>query len=272
MRGAIIGDVIGSVFEHHNISYKDFPLFVPYHGHLQRPTDDSILTCAVALKFLKDAKCPEADIFTAEPVETFKDAIYLIGNMYPDAGYGKGFRSWLSSDDPEPYGSFGNGAAMRCSPAGWVAKTAEEAYTLGVETTLCTHNHEESYKAAGLVAELIFRARNGESKEALKERASRDYTVENVFEEIEKGRFHVSCQRTMPVALQAFFESTSLEDAIRTAISYGGDSDTIAAITGSIAEAYYGLDEYLWVHTTSYLQDELLRYIIEPFCRMYCGD
>lgn len=263
MKGAIIGDIVGSGFEFSNTFDYNFPFFA---GDSEF-TDDSAMTCAVALKFLKDAKNEKADMIAAGPVESFTDALYFMGNRYPYLSYGGRFRRWLREDDPQPYGSWGNGAPMRSSPAGYVAKSAKEAYDLGVETALPTHNHPEGMRAAGLTAELVWRARNGETMEQMKERAREEYAVENVIDGVNiiKGVFYVDSMKTMPVALQAFFDSTSFEDAIRKAVSFGGDSDTIGAITGAIAEAYYGVDEDIWNRAKEFLPVELAECIVEPF-------
>ena len=167
--------------------------------------------------------------------------------------------STISCPYLKSYNSWGNGAPMRCSPAGWLASSPEKAFELGMYTAGPTHNHPEAMKAAGVTAMLIWHARHGMPKPELRELAEKWYSLP-VLDEIRAAyTFDVSCAGTMPVALSAFFESTGFEDAIRNAVSVGGDSDTIAAITGSLAEAYYGVPEELWQKACRYLSDELIR-------------
>ncbi len=251
MKGAIIGDIVGSIYEFDNLRQKDFPFF----GKKCKFTDDSVMTCAVA-EALMNADRTDGDLF-----EGLVESMQELGNAYPYRGYGLRFGDWLDSDDPQPYNSWGNGAPMRCSPAGFIAGSAEKAYALGEATAEPTHNHPEGLKAAGLTAELVWRARHGESRETLRERAFELYELPALDEVRPTYRFHVSSQETMPVALAAFFESTDFEDAIRNAISVGGDSDTIGAITGAIAEAYYGVPDELWQEAALYLDARLLKIV-----------
>ena len=233
MMGAIIGDIVGSRFEWHNYRHKDFTLFHPKC----RPTDDSIMTLAVAKAIL--AARPDYEDLPAKAVATMQE----LGRAYPKAGYGRGFRAWLQNDHPEPYNSFGNGSAMRVSPAGFVARTEEEAQKLSLAVTAVTHNHPEGIKGAEAVAVLIYHARQGMAMNELQELAQdRYYQLDFTLDEIRPTyEFSSACQGSVPQALVAFFSSTGFEDAIRNAISIGGDSDTIAAIAGSIAEAHYGI-------------------------------
>lgn len=233
MMGAIIGDIVGSRFEWHNYRHKDFTLFHPKC----RPTDDSIMTLAVA-KAILTAR-PDYEDLPAKAVATMQE----LGRAYPRAGYGRGFRAWLQCDHPEPYNSFGNGSAMRVSPAGFAARTEEEAQKLSLAVTAVTHNHPEGIKGAEAVAVLIYHARQGMAMEDLHELAQdRYYPLDFTLDEIRPTyEFSSACQDSVPQALVAFFSSTGFEDAIRNAISIGGDSDTIAAIAGSIAEAHYGI-------------------------------
>ncbi len=254
MKGAIIGDIVGSVYEFHNIKTKDFPLFSDKCFF----TDDTVMTIAVAQGLLPAAN----GIVILINSLTFSMQDY--GNRYPHRGYGGRFNKWLSSSNPRPYNSWGNGAPMRCSAAGWLAASPEKAFQLGMYTAAPTHNHPESMKAAGLTAMLICHARNGATKAELRQIAEKWYSLPMLDEIRDEYSFDVSCMGTMPVALSAFFESESFEDAIRNAISIGGDSDTIAAITGSIAEAYYGVPEDLWQEASGFLNDEL-RLDVEEF-------
>ena len=249
MKGAIIGDIVGSVYEFHNIKTKAFPLFSPR----SRFTDDTVMTTAIAMGLLS-AHEEDCDLS-----EALTESMHMYGNRYPNRGYGGRFRKWLRSSDPHPYNSWGNGAPMRYSPAGWLASSPEKAFELGMYTAGPTHNHPEAMKAAGVTAMLIWQARHGMPMKELRELAEKWYSLP-VLDKIRPGyTFDVSCAGTMPAALSAFFESTSFEDAIRSAVSVGGDSDTIAAITGSLAEAYYGVPEELWQKACRYLSDELIR-------------
>ena len=247
MKGAIIGDIVGSIYEWHNIKTKEFEL-LPDSCFF---TDDTVMTVAVGVG-LMSASERNGDI-----EEFLTDALHDYGNRYPHRGYGGRFRQWLRSPDPRPYNSLGNGAPMRCSPAGWLASTPEKAFELGMYTAGPTHNHPSGMKAAGVTAMLICMARLGTGMEELRAAAAKWYDLP-VLDEIRPDySFDVTCDGTMPAALSAFFESTGFEDAVRNAISVGGDSDTLAAVTGSLAEAYYGVPEELWRRTETFLTEEL---------------
>jgi ADP-ribosyl-[dinitrogen reductase] hydrolase len=182
-----------------------------------------------------------------------------IGRKYPNCGYGRMFSKWVFSDDPQPYNSFGNGAAMRISPVGFAARTKSEACRLSEVVTGVTHDHEEGIKGAEATAVAIYMARRGFTKGEIREKIERNYySLDFTIDDIrDSHQFNETCQDTIPQAIEAFLESTSFEDAIRNAISIGGDSDTLAAITGAIAEAYYGVPEELKEIALSYLNDEL---------------
>ena len=257
MKGAIIGDIIGSIYEFHNIKTKVFPLF----SDRCKFTDDTVMTVAVAMGLLA-AYEDNTDL-----TETLTESMHDYGNRYPHRGYGGRFHRWLRASDPRPYNSWGNGAPMRCSSAGWIASTPEKAFQLGMYTAGPTHNHPEAMKAAGLTAMLIWHARHGMTKEGLQEIAAKWYDLPVLDNIRAEYSFDVSCMGTMPVALSAFFESNDFEDAIRNAISIGGDSDTIAAITGSIAEAFYGIPEAIWKKARRFLSDEL-RENVDYFYKM----
>lgn len=248
MKGAIIGDIVGSVYEFHNIKTKDFPLFV----ERSRFTDDTVMTCAVADGLMYAL---END---SELLDTLSDFLHNYGCAFPHRGYGGTFKKWLKSDDPQPYNSYGNGAPMRCSAAGWLAATPEKAFELGMYTAGPTHNHPEGMKAAGVTAMLIWHARHGAGMDELRAVAEKYYDIPVLDEIREEYEFDVSSQGTMPVAIAAFLESTNFEDAIRNAVSIGGDSDTIAAITGSLAEAYYGVPDELWSKACAVLDERLI--------------
>ena len=254
MKGAIIGDITGSIYEWHNIKTKEFEL-LPDSCFF---TDDTVMTVAVGVG-LMNAFERNGDI-----EEFLTDSMHDYGNRYPHRGYGGRFRRWLQSPDPRPYNSLGNGAPMRCSAAGWLAGTPEKAFELGMYTAAPTHNHPEGMKAAGVTSMLICLARGGMSMEELRDTAAKWYALP-VLDEIRPDySFDVTCDGTMPAALSAFFKSTDFEDAIRNAISVGGDSDTIAAITGSLAEAFYGVPEELWRRAETFLTEEL-RENVEAF-------
>lgn len=249
MLGAIIGDVVGSRFEFHNHRSKEFELFT--QGCFF--TDDSVMTLAVAKAILNS----KGDL-TKLSEETVR-SMQRLGQEYPAAGYGGMFMRWLGTKNPQPYNSFGNGSAMRVSPCGWAAKTEGEAKILSKLTTEVTHNHPEGLKGAEATTVAIFMARNGAEKEAIRARMAADYYDLNFsIDEIRPTyRFNETCQETVPQAIVAFLESESFEDAIRIAISAGGDSDTLAAIAGSIAEAFYGVPADLREKALSYLTPNL---------------
>ncbi len=269
MLGAIVGDIVGSVYEWHNIKTKDFPLF----GPKCRFTDDTVMTCAVAEALMKGGDRDD-----------FIDAMKKYGRMYPDAGYGGRFREWLFSDDREPYGSFGNGSAMRVSPCAWVmnrgfcARTGIWPRTTHVKISAeVTHNHPEGVKGAMAVNDAIFMSSYhfggfhgayerpinndpAECKRLIKQHieSAYGYDLSRKLDDIRPTyKFDATCQGSVPEAIIAFLESTDFEDAIRNAVSIGGDSDTIAAITGSIAEGAYGIPENIKKKALSYLPDPL---------------
>ena len=254
MLGAIIGDIVGSRFEWHNIKSKEFE-FLTYKCS---PTDDSIMTLALAQAILVSK--PDYSDLSQNAVECMQ----RVGRNYPDCGYGGKFRRWMFSSNPQPYNSFGNGAAMRVSPAGFAATSLEEAKVLARKVTEVTHNHPEGLKGAEATAAAIYMARTGSSILEIRDYIDRNYYPMNfTLDGIRKDyRFDVTCQGSVPQALMAFFESTGFEDAIRHAISIGGDSDTIAAICGGIAEAYYGIPSDIRKHALTFLDERLLQILV----------
>ena len=232
MIGAIIGDVVGSRYEFDNIKTKRFPLF----SEMCMFTDDSVMTAAVANALLQ----------SMEEKRPFKDTVTeqmrFFGRKYPHAGYGRRFFGWLEDEDPKPYNSLGNGSAMRVSPCGLVAKTLDEALELARLSAEPTHDHPEGIKGAQAVAAAIYLARTGKSKEEIRDCIEESfYTLDFTLDEIRPTySFNETCPGSVPQAIEAFLESEDFEDAIRNAVSIGGDSDTIAAIAGSIAWSYYG--------------------------------
>ena len=233
MIGAIIGDIAGSRFEFNNYRKKDFELFTPECS----PTDDSIMTVALGKAILS---CNgDYTNLSQKAIECMQE----FGKRYPHCGFGGMFRQWIRAANPQPYGSFGNGAAMRVSGAGFAARTLDEAKELSYKVTCVSHNHPEGIKGAEAVAVAIFLARQNKTKREIRQYIKDNYYKINfTLDEIRPSyHFNETCQGTVPQAFEAFFEADGFEDTIRNAISLGGDSDTLAAIAGSIAEAYYGV-------------------------------
>ena len=251
--GALGGDVIGSRFEWHNLKSKDFELFNGY----SKFTDDTVLTVATA-----DALLHHID---------YTQAYQIWGNRYPHAGYGGKFRRWLAADDPRPYNSWGNGSAMRVSPIGFFLDTVDEVLAEAERSAAVTHDHPEGIKGAQAAALAVFLARTGSSKAEIKseieDRFGYDLSSQTLDEIRPDYGFDVSCMGTLPVALLAFLESDNYEDAIRNAVSVGGDSDTIAAITGGIALAFY---KTMAESTTRGIRTRLPE-VIKKICREF-GD
>lgn len=246
MLGAIIGDVVGSVYEWDNIQSKDFPLFRDDCFF----TDDTVMTLAVA-----------EGLMNGSAASNFTESMKKYGRLYPDAGYGGRFGSWLMADSSAPYNSWGNGSAMRVSPVAWAFNTLEEVEKYAEISSAVTHDHPEGIKGAKATAASIFLARKGKTKTEIKEYIENTfgYDLGRTLNEIRPVyRFNESCQETVPQAIIAFLESTDFEDAIRNAISLGGDSDTLAAITGSIAEAAYGVPENIKGQALGFLDGRLI--------------
>ena len=255
MLGAIIGDTVGSRFEWHNHRSKDFD-FLTYKCE---PTDDSIMTLAIAKAILKS----EGDVNKLPDLAV--RYMQKLGRLYPDTGYGGAFRKWIRSNNPKPYGSFGNGAAMRVSPVGFAAGSMNEAKAMSKAVTKVTHNHPEGLKGAEATTVAIFMALHGKSMLEIRDYIDKNYypmnfTLDGIRDSYQ---FNETCQDTVPQAMMAFFESTGFEDAIRNAISIGGDSDTLAAITGGIAEAYYGIPSEIRKHELTFLDERLLTILVE---------
>ncbi len=237
MYGAILGDMIGSPYEFdRGEKTKDFPMF----SDKSRFTDDTVMTIAVADALLYAGKDAGEDKICAAVASSMQHW----GRRYPRAGYGGKFRKWLVEDVPHPYGSFGNGSAMRVSSAGWLYDSLERTREIARWTAEVTHNHPEGIKGAESVASAIYLARTGESKATIKKYIEEEfeYNLSRALDDIRPG-YHMdaTCQGSVPEAIIAFLESKDFEDAVRNGVSLGGDTDTIACIAGSIAEAYYGL-------------------------------
>lgn len=253
MIGAIAGDIIGSVYEHRQIKTKVFPLF---HDRCCF-TDDTVLTVAIADAILSG--------------RSYKQSLKEIGSRYPQAGYGGSFIRWLHSDNPRPYNSWGNGSAMRVSPVGFAFSSEEEVLGHAKMTAEVSHNHPEGIKGAQATALSVFLARTGTGKEQIRERIIEEFgydlnrTVDNIRPNYS---FDVSCQGTVPEAIIAFLDSESYEDAVRNAISLGGDSDTLASITGGIADAFYGVPDSICGEVQNRLPHDLLE-IVQTFNQKY---
>lgn len=254
MIGAIVGDIAGSRFEFKNIKSKEFDLF---HKRC-RFTDDSVMSLAVCQALIDSM--PDYKHLSENAVKS----IQLIGMEYPDCDYGQHFRRWIFSDNPKPYNSYGNGAAMRVSGCGYAANSIDEAVYLSYKVTKISHNHPEGMKGAAAIALAVYLARTGSSINKIKYYINKYfYQIDFTLDEIrETYQYEISCQNSVPQALEAFFESTSFEDAVRNAISIGGDSDTIAAITGSVAGAYYGVPNEIRNAALEYLDDSLKEILI----------
>ena len=260
MYGAILGDIIGSPFEFdRGDKTKDFKLF-SRRSHF---TDDSVMTLAVCEALLKVGQ----DATVKEIEDAVISSMQSWGRRYPHAGYGGYFRRWLTACHPEPYNSFGNGSAMRVSAAGWLYDSLEKTRTVAKATANVTHNHPEGIKGAEATASAIFMARNGSSKEEIKKYIEKEfhYDLNRTLNEI-RPDYHMdeTCQKTVPEAIIAFLEATDFEDAIRNAVSLGGDTDTLGAITGSIAEAYYGIPEWLMTECRKRINRDM-RVVLDDF-------
>jgi ADP-ribosylglycohydrolase len=260
MIGAIAGDIIGSIYEHDNIKTKEFPLFGPHprtnlnHTRNGRPlrdcffTDDTVLTIAVADWLLGG----EDNLGDRLAHYTFK---------YSNRGYGGMYMQWANSHDREPYNSFGNGSAMRVSPVAWLTAKLSDVLDVAEKSAVVTHNHPEGVKGAQATAMAIWLARTGVPADSINWEIEQyfDYDLSMSVDEIrEVYAYNETCQETVPQAIICALEATSFEDAIRNAVSIGGDSDTIAAITGSIAEAMFGMPGEIVEHVKSYLPDDMI--------------
>jgi ADP-ribosylglycohydrolase len=241
MLGAIIGDIVGSVFEWHRIKHTEFPLFCEGSTF----TDDTVMTLATA----------EALMSGRDYAKTYR----RFGRRYPGCGYGGMFVQWLESQTIEPYNSWGNGSAMRVSPVGFACETAEQVMDEARRSAEVTHNHPEGIKGAQAAALAVFLARTGCGKDAIRKEISErfEYDLNRTVEQIRPAyTFDPSCQGTVPEAIIAFLDSTDFENAIRLAVSLGGDSDTLACIAGGMAQAYYK-------EMPSWIADEALKRLPE---------
>ena len=258
MYGAILGDIIGSPFEFdQGNKSKEFPLFSKHSTF----TDDTVMTIAVAeatMDLLSEAHGGKAKMIAS---------MKKFGKLFPRAGYGGMFRRWLQWDDPQPYGSYGNGSAMRVSSVAWLFDEIESVRAVARLSAEVSHNHREGIKGAEATASAIFLARTGSTKEEIKAYIEDNfgYDLSRSCDEIRPNYHHVeTCQETVPEAITAFLEGESFEDVIRTAVSLGGDCDTLTCIAGSIAEGFYGVPDYLKQECIKRLPDEL-KSVLERF-------
>ena len=260
MLGAIIGDICGSVYEFANCKNYDKIVLFNDEGGCDY-TDDSVMTVAVA-QALMDIESYDGMLYgkneTLERMLVHSMRYY--GNLYPNAGYGGRFIYWLFANDPSPYGSYGNGSAMRVSSAGWLYNTMERTLKIAEITSKVTHNHPEGIKGAKAVAGSIYIARQGGSKDDIRAFVeSLGYDLSFTIDEIRPTYDHVeSCQESVPQGIKCFLESTDFEQCIKLTISLGGDCDTTAAMSGAIAEAYYGIPQWMKERALEYLPEPLL--------------
>ena len=265
MYGAILGDMIGAPYEFdRGRKTKEFPLF----GLLSQFTDDSVMTIAVAEVLLGvSVGASDTDI-----CDDLIDSMHHWGRKYPDAGYGGRFYGWLNSGSRKPYNSYGNGSAMRVSSAGWLYDTLGETRRIARLTAEVTHNHPEGIKGAEATAAAIFLARTGHSKEQIKKYIVDEfgYDLSKTCDEIRPAYHHVeSCQETVPEAITAFLEGKDFEDVIRTAVSLGGDCDTLTCIAGGIAEAIYGVPEGMKAECHRRLPEDMIK-VLDQFEKKRC--
>jgi len=259
MYGAILGDIIGSPYEFdRSDKTKDFPLF----SGRSEFTDDTVMTIAVTDAFLSVQPEMEDDVIRQQVAMKMQK----FGRLYPHAGYGGRFRRWLRDQHPEPYNSWGNGSAMRVSSVGWLYDDLKQVRRMARLSAEVTHNHPEGIKGAEATASAIFLARTGSTKAEIKAYIEDNfhYDLSRTCDEIRPGYYHVeSCQETVPEAITSFLEGESFEDVIRTAVSLGGDCDTLTCIAGSMAEAYYGVPEELKAECRGRLPEDLLEVLMQ---------
>lgn len=267
MLGAILGDIIGSRFEFdRGGKTKEFKLFTDECEF----TDDSVMTVAIA-----DALIDKAEIMESVFKYWFIKSMKKWGNKYPYAGYGQRFYWWLREKDPKPYGSYGNGSAMRVSSVGWLINDLEMTKRIARWSAEVSHNHIEGIKGAECTAVVIYLARTGHSKEEIKDYVLKnyDYDLSESLDELRQRHQHVeSCMDSLPKALVSFFEGNSYEDVVRNAVSLGGDTDTLAAIAGAMAEAMYGIPEDIKNEGLKYLPEDMKEVIDRFNVRLHLFD
>ncbi len=257
MLGAIVGDIIGSIYEFSPTKSTNFDLFTPWSNF----TDDTVMTLAVAKWLMEDdAHTPSYLIFCMQE----------LGAAYPSAGYGARFAGWLCEDEPQPYNSWGNGSGMRVSPVGLYAKTLDEALALAAVTASVSHNHAEGVKGAQAIAACMFLCRQGKTKAEIKEYVEKTffYNLDKTIIEIRPSyEFDVSCQGSVPESIIAFLEGNSFEEAIRLAVSLGGDADTQACMAGAIAACMYPIPREMAEKCDNILTEDL-KEIMDQFIEL----
>ena len=267
MYGAILGDIIGSPYEFdQGGKTKEFPLFCSRSTF----TDDSVMTLAVAGAFLDLPEEADDEAVRWEMIRSMK----AFGLAYPHAGYGARFKRWLRDRNPQPYSSWGNGSAMRVSSAGWLYNDLTQVRRMARLSAEVTHDHPEGIKGAEATASAIFLARTGSTKAEVKAYIEENfqYNLSRTCDAIRPDYYHVeSCQETVPEAITAFLEGGSFEDVIRTAVSLGGDCDTLTCIAGSMAEAFFGVPEELKEECRKRLPEDLLE-VLRRFDARLLGD
>ena len=266
MYGAIIGDIIGSRFEFDKGNKsRIFRLFTRDSYY----TDDTVMTAAVAEALMDAGRDAGEEEIKANLIKSMKKW----GQKYPDAGYGLRFINWVLSEDPEPYGSYGNGSGMRVSSAGWLYDTIERTREVARWTSEVTHNHPEGIKGAESTAAAIFLARNGASKEEIRDYIEKKfgYDLSRTLDEIRPTYSHVEdCMHTMPEAFECFLEAGSYEECIRNVMYIGGDADTLAAISGAVAEALWGIPTSIAAKAEKYLSDDIVE-VLDRFNKTVHG-
>ena len=256
MLGAIIGDIVGSIYEFHNHRWKSFDLF----NKKMFFTDDTVMTCAVAKSLLVSRG------------KDIANSLQEYGRAFPGRGYGGRFGMWLYEKNPAPYYSFGNGAAMRVSSVAWFALDEEEVKELSWRVTECTHDHPEGLKGAEVTAMCIFKALHTKNKEEIREYAISQYPeIENMnyVDLVKNYKFNETCQETVPQAIYCFLISKNFEDCLRTSVSIGGDTDTLCAISCAIAEAYYGIPKQFKKEILKYFNDKDKEILLKPINELY---
>ena len=260
MLGALIGDIAGSPYDWSNCQSKDFPLLEPRC----RMTDDSVMTAAVASAVLM-GDLENLDAFRQNVITEMR----RLGNQFPGLGYGPRFERWLKAEDPQPYHSLGNGSAMRVSPVAWAAESLSQCLSLAKASAEVTHDHPDGIAGACCVAGAVYLARTGADKEAIRDHVTRYYPLNFTLDEIREAyQFDVSCAGSVPQAMEAFLEAADFEDAIRGAVSIGGDSDTIACMAGAVAAAFYGIPRDIREAALPFLEGEV-RNIFDRFIQVY---
>lgn len=251
MYGAIIGDIVGSRFEFHNYKEKDFELFT-YDCEF---TDDTVMTIAIEKALM------ESGYKYWNLSKKARDCLREFGRKYPNLSYGTNFKGWLLENGRQSTNSYGNGAAMRISSIGWIATDLKQVKKMSRIVTNVSHSHLEAIKGAEAIASCIYLSKTKHSKDEIRSYIENNYYAMNfTIQKIRKTySYNVSCQGSDPQAIECFLESTDFEDALRNAISIGGDSDTIGAMTGAIAEAYYGIPSWMVDKAKKYLPDELIQ-------------